>query len=227
MTETYRIFIGFDQREAIAFHTCVQSVLHNASVPVTITPLVLNNLGGIYKETHSDGSNDFIYSRFLVPYLTKFKGTAVFLDGDMVVETDIKQLFDQADPNSALQVVKHDYKTKARAKYLGNRNEDYPRKNWSSVILWNCEHKAHQVLRPDFVARQSGAYLHRFQWLNDADIGALDQTWNWLAEEYPSNPACDLIHYTLGTPCFDSYKNCSQSDRWHHYNSLALEGYGK
>jgi hypothetical protein len=23
-------------------------------------------------------------------------------------------------------------------KYLGNKNEDYPRKNWSSLILWNC-----------------------------------------------------------------------------------------
>ena len=227
MNKSYRLFVGFDQREAIAYHTFCQSVIQNASVPVSITPLSLNTLTSVYDETHTDGSNDFIYSRFLVPFLSNFSGTSLFADGDMVVETDVRDLFEQLDPEKALHVVKHNYKTKASKKYLGNKNEDYPRKNWSSVILWNCEHPAHKVLTPEFVSRQTGAFLHRFQWLANEQIGHLAPEWNWLAEEYPENKDSKLIHYTLGTPCFKDYADCSQSDRWHYYKEQVNEGIGK
>ena len=115
----------------------------------------------------------------------------------------------------AVQVVQHDYQTKANVKYLGNRNENYPRKNWSSVILWNCAHEAHRVLTPEFIQRMPGSYLHRFSWLDDSLVGELPREWNWLAIEYPENPQAKLIHYTLGTPCFAEYREREMSPIWH------------
>jgi len=208
-----KIYIGFDQRESVAYHTFVQSLIDHASIPLDITPLAVKTLEG-YEEKHKDKSNDFVYSRFLTPFLNDFKGWAIFVDGDMICQTDIKELLDLRDNSKALQVVKHDYKTKASQKYLGNINQDYPRKNWSSVILWNCAHPKHKLLTPDFIANESGKYLHRFSWLEDSEIGELPKEWNWLATEYPKNDQANIIHYTLGTPCFKDYRNSEMSDIW-------------
>ena len=208
-----KIYIGFDQRESVAYHTFVQSLIDHASIPLDITPLAVKTLKG-YEEKHEDKSNDFVYSRFLTPFLNDFKGWAIFVDGDMICQTDIKELLDLRDNSKALQVVKHDYKTKANQKYLGNINQDYPRKNWSSVILWNCAHPKHKLLTPDFIANESGKYLHRFSWLEDSEIGGLPKEWNWLATEYPNNNQANIIHYTLGTPCFKDYRDTEMSDIW-------------
>ena len=208
-----KIYIGFDQRESVAYHTFVQSLIDHASIPLDITPLAVKTLKG-YEEKHEDKSNDFVYSRFLTPFLNDFKGWAIFVDGDMICQTDIKELLDLRDNSKALQVVKHDYKTKANQKYLGNINQDYPRKNWSSVILWNCAHPKHKLLTPDFIANESGKYLHRFSWLEDSEIGGLPKEWNWLVTEYPNNDQANIIHYTLGTPCFKDYRNTEMADIW-------------
>ena len=208
-----KIYIGFDQRESIAYHAFVQSLIDHASIPLDITPLAVKTLKG-YEEKHKDKSNDFVYSRFLTPFLNDFKGWAIFVDGDMICQTDIKELLDLRDGSKALQVVKHDYKTKANQKYLGNINQDYPRKNWSSVILWNCKHPKHKILTPDFIAKESGKYLHRFSWLEDNEIGELPKEWNWLVTEYPNNDQANIIHYTLGTPCFKDYRNTEMADIW-------------
>ena len=138
----------------------------------------------------------------------------------MVVTTDIAKLFDEGDQAHALHVVKHDYKTSKEQKYLGQPNEDYPRKNWSSVILWNCWHFGHRKLTPEFVQEATGEYLHRFQWLRDADIGELPTVWNWLADEYGRNNQAKLIHWTLGTPCFPEYSTAKMSEIWHRERSL-------
>jgi len=219
----FTIVVGFDQREAVAYHVFCQSVLEKASVPVQFVPLAINSLR-FYTETHTDGSNRFIYSRFLTPYLCGFEGPAIFADGDMVCMTDIAELIALYDPSKAVQVVKHDYKTKASVKYLGNKNQDYPRKNWSSVILWNCGHPANTVLTPEFVQSQPGSYLHRFSWLQDDQIGELPKTWNWLATEYEDNPDAKLIHYTLGTPCFKDFKDSNMSIHWHNFFKNSLDG---
>ena len=226
MSEKINIVVGFDQRESVAYHTFTQSIIEKSSLPVAFIPLAINTLKG-YKETHSDKSNDFIYSRFLTPYLNDFKGWAIFADGDMICQADIKELWDLRDESKALLVVKHDYQTKAHQKYLGNINENYPRKNWSSVILWNCAHPKHKILTPDFITHQTGKYLHRFSWLNDDDIGELPPEWNWLAIEYPENRKAKLIHYTLGTPCFKDYKNTEMSDIWHETQQRIIQGFDK
>jgi len=226
MNNLVRIIIGFDQREAVAYHTFCQSIIEHASIPVSFTPLAINTLKD-YKETHTDKSNDFIYSRFLTPYLNQYQGWAIFADGDMICQADIRELWDLKDESKALLVVKHDYQTKAHQKYLGNVNENYPRKNWSSVILWNCKHPKHQILTPDFIANQTGKYLHRFAWLDDNDIGELPMEWNWLAIEYPENRKAKLIHYTLGTPCFKDYKNTEMADIWHDVEKRIRDGVDK
>lgn len=214
MDKVLRIFVGFDgEVEPVAFHVFCQSVIEKASVPVSFTPLALNTLAG-YKETHTDGSNAFIYSRFLVPYLCDYQGYALFVDGDMIVRTDIAEILSYINPALAVSVVKHDYTTKHPVKYLGAKNEDYPRKNWSSVMLFNCGAWRNKDLTPEYIMKVTGKELHRFEWLTDKLIGELPRHWNWLADEYEYNEAAKIVHYTLGTPCFKDYQTKAYADEW-------------
>jgi lipopolysaccharide biosynthesis glycosyltransferase len=213
------IFIGYDPREAIAFHTCVNSIIRHASQPVSIMPLALNNFQD-YTETHTDGSNQFIYSRFLVPHLMDYTGHAIFMDGDMIVRGDIAELWALRQEDKDVQVVKHDYKTKMTTKYLGSKNEDYPRKNWSSVMIFNCNNFPTQKLTPEYIQKSTGAHLHRFQWTSDDRVGALPSEWNWLPDEYGPNSDAKLLHYTLGTPCFHDFATTPMADEWHRERML-------
>ena len=213
------IFIGYDPREAIAYHTCVNSIIRHASQPVAIVPIALN-LFRDYKETHTDGSNHFIYTRFLVPHLMGFKGWAIFIDGDMILRDDIIKLWNLQEIDKDVMVVKHNYQTRMPVKYLGAKNENYPRKNWSSVILWNCNSFPNRQLTPEFVQKSSGSFLHRFSWLSDDRIGELPPEWNWLPDEYGVNADAKLLHYTLGTPCFQEFANTPQGSEWHQERIL-------
>jgi lipopolysaccharide biosynthesis glycosyltransferase len=218
-----KIVIGFDQRESVAFHTFAQSIIEKASQPVSLIPLALSALSG-YTERHTDGSNAFIYSRFLTPFLCDFQGWAIFADGDMICRADIAELWALRDESKAVMCVKHDYKTKAADKYLGNKNQDYPRKNWSSLVLWNCAHPDNRILTPDFVQAQTGAFLHRFTWLDDQRVGEIPREWNWLTTEYEDNYNAKLLHYTLGTPCFQDYWSCDMADEWHSHYKRTQDG---
>ena len=213
------IFIGYDPREAIAYHVCVNSIVRQSSVPVAIVPLALNNFQE-YTETHTDGSNQFIYSRFLVPYLMGFSGHAIFMDGDMILRGDIAELWALRDLGKDVQVVKHDYKTKMKEKYLGSKNEDYPCKNWSSVMIFNCNNYPTKKLTPEYIQKSTGAHLHRFAWTSEDRVGALPPEWNWLPDEYGPNPDAKLLHYTLGTPCFHEFATTTMADEWHRERML-------
>lgn len=215
-----KIFIGYDPREPVAFHVCASSIIRHASQPVAIIPLALNTLSSVYSETHTDGSNQFIYSRFLVPSLCDYQGHAIFIDGDMLIKDDIAKLWQMRDSRKAVQCVQHDYKTKQSIKYLGAKNEDYPRKNWSSVMIFNCAHKDTRKLSADYIAQSTGAHLHRMAWTSDEFVGDLPLVWNWLVTEYDYNDNARLLHYTLGTPCFDDYKGCDHSTEWHQELSI-------
>lgn len=209
--------VGYDPRESAVFHVLSQSVLNNASVPISIVPLHSPLLGNF--DGQQDGTNAFIYSRFLVPELMSFNGWAIYCDSDMLFLADPKILWDMRDDSKAVMVCKHEYKTRARRKAIGtaieSNNEDYPRKNWSSMILWNCGHPANRLLRRNFVAEVGGRTLHRFEWLNDDLIGEIPKEWNWLVGEYDFNLGAKLVHYTLGSPGFEHYKNCDYSVEWH------------
>jgi len=214
------IFVGYDTKETVAYHVCSNSIIRQSTQPISIMPLALTLLDS-YTETHTDASNEFVYSRFLVPHLMDYNGWAIFIDGDMILQDDISNLWNLRDNSKAVMLVKHDYKTKMPIKYFGAKNEDYPRKNWSSVILWNCSHPAHKTLSPEFVQSSTGQYLHRFSWLTDNDIGELPVEWNWLADEYGVNNNAKLIHYTLGTPCFEEFADTPMSEYWHEEFKLA------
>lgn len=214
MKDIIPIFIGYDPREAVAYHVCVNSIIRNASQPVSIVPVALN-LFKEYSETHQDGSNHFIYTRFLVPWLMSWTGHAIFIDGDMIVRGDIAELWNMRSFDTDVQLVKHDYQTRMPVKYLGSPNENYPRKNWSSVILWNCGSYPNRILKPEYVMKATGAELHRFTWCKDERIGELPIEWNWLPDEYGPNDNAKLLHYTLGTPCFHEFADTPMATEWH------------
>lgn len=215
-----RLFIGYDPRESVVYHVCVNSIIRHASQPLSFTPLALSTLPR-YAERHRDGSNQFIYSRFLVPQLMGHAGWALYIDGDMLLRADIAELWNLRDESKAVLCVHHDYRTKMRQKYLGAKNEDYPRKNWSSVMLWNCGHPANRVLTADFVEQATGAQLHRFTWLKDELIGELPKVWNWLPDELGANPQAKLLHWTLGAPCFHEFADAPMAEEWHRERALA------
>lgn len=204
-----RLFVGFDNREAVGFHTFVQSVIEKTSVPIQITPLT---------GEQRDGTNSFTYARFLVPYLCNYQGYALFVDGtDMLLLEDLAELWAEREPGYAVKVIKHNYETKHPVKYVGTEleasNQDYPRKNWSSVILWDCASYLNRQLTPEFIDQQSGSYLHRFEWLPDDRIGSLPPEWNVLVGEEPVTDA-KLLHYTLGIPAFSHYASWDGSEQW-------------
>lgn len=211
-----RVFVGFDQREAATFHVLNQSILDTTTVPVSITPLHGPMLDGF--DGQQDGTNAFIYSRFLVPELMKWEGWALYLDSDMLVQTDLERLWARRDESKAVMVCQHDYEVRHKRKFIGTPieadNAVYPRKNWSSLILWNCGHPSNRILQRQFVAEAGGRYLHRFSWLRDEQIGSLPLSWNHLADEVPYESA-DLIHFTLGAPGFEYYQYCNHADKWH------------
>lgn len=220
------VYVGYDPREAICYHVFCQSIIEQSSIPVAFIPLhgpLLSNFDG-----QQDGSNAFIYSRYLIPYLCGYKGWALFVDGDMIVLDDIAKLWALRDDKYAALVVKHDYRTQHARKYCGtpleNDNLDYPRKNWSSVVLWNCGHPSNRILSRDFVAEAGGKFLHRFQWLNDDEIGDLPKEWNHLILEYENDKNAKLLHHTLGTPAFEHY--ATSDPLWHGFllRTLRAEG---
>ena len=211
MNDNPRLFLGYDQREAVGFHVCVQSILEKAKrFPVSITPI---------SGERRDGTNDFIYARFLVPYLCNFEGWALFIDGsDMLLREDIGDLWCLRDGSKAIQVVKQDYAPRSPRKYIGTRmesdNSAYPRKNWSSVMLINCSHPLHRALTPQFVAACSGSHLHRFAWLPDELVGELPSKWNVLVGELGETGECAIAHFTLGIPAMPHYHSCLHSGEW-------------
>jgi hypothetical protein len=231
MSHSVPLYVGFDPREAACYHVFCQSVIERASIPVAFHPLHKAMLGGF--DGQKDGTNAFIYSRFLVPYLQNFSGWALFCDGDMVMCDDIAKLWglrEQFVFDKAVCVVKHDYRTKHPRKYVGTpmeaNNASYPRKNWSSVMLWNCGHAANRILTPEFVSESPGSFLHRFAWLNDAQIGELPPEWNALSGEQDISLA-SLVHYTLGAPGFSAYRDCDGADHWHRAKKRAMHMIGE
>jgi hypothetical protein len=219
MDDFLRLFVGYDEREAAAYHVFCQSVIEHSSIPVSFIPLHKKVLGAF--DFQRDGTNAFTFSRYLVPYLCDFRGWAIFCDGDMAITADIADLWEERlhhTFNKAVVLVKHDYQSRHSRKYVGSAlesdNVNYPRKNWSSVMLWNCSHAANLVLAPSFVADKDPSYLHRFYWLKDDQIGELPSTWNYLVgEEAPASAR--LFHYTLGVPGFKYYADDFGSWHWH------------
>ncbi|OLP58416.1 glycosyltransferase [Xaviernesmea oryzae] len=214
MTDIARIFVGFDSKEVVAYHTFCQSILEKSSIPVLFCPIALDTVAGIFtRERNQLQSTEFSFSRFLTPYLSNFEGWSLFADCDMLMRSDIAKLWALRDDKYAAMCVKHDYVPKVETKFLGQTQTKYEKKNWSSAILFN--NAKCRTLTPDYVNTATGLELHQFKWLESEElIGELPKTWNWLVNEYEYNEAADLVHFTDGGPYFDDYKDDDYAEEW-------------
>lgn len=206
------VYIGYDPNEVAAYHTLAHSIIRRATLPVSITPLILDQLP-LTRQRDPKQSTEFAFSRFLVPWLSHFKGMSLFMDCDMLCRGDIVDLFALFDESKAVQVVQHDYTPKTDTKFLDQEQTKYEKKNWSSVMLFNNERC--RELTVDYVNKASGLELHQFKWLWRQNlIGKLPKEWNHLVGEYEPNPNAELVHFTLGGPYFTGYEHCEYAHEW-------------
>lgn len=214
-----RLFVGWDEREEVGSHLFNSSVIHNSSLPVSITHLRKDSVARLYGTDIAEGTNAFTLSRFLVPALCDFTGFAIFADGaDMLCRGDIAELWAQKNPWYAVQCVQHDYQTRHPRKYVGTQmeapNRDYARKNWASLMILFCGHMAWRRITPEWLAAQETIDVLQMKFLPDDRIGTLPQTWNWLVDEYGPNPNARICHWTAGVPGFPAYAEQPHSDEW-------------
>lgn len=226
------VWIGYDPREQDAFEVAVASLRAKSKTEVDTFAVSLEVLQerGLYqrKTERRDGklwdvisdapmSTEFAISRFFVPYLAEPYDWAVFMDCDVMLRADIDELFALADPHKAVQVVKHDHRPTEGTKMDGQPQTSYPRKNWSSVMLWNVHHPANFGLTVAKLNAWAGRCLHGFEWLLDQFIGELPAEWNHLVGVEPESPDAKLVHFTLGIPSMEGYANCEHAPEWWSY----------
>lgn len=214
-----RIFIGWDKREPIAYEVAKFSLERRASIPVDVQPIKLQELvdrGAYTRAMDPLATTEFTYSRFFTPYLAGFEGWALFADCDFLFLGDVAELTKYNDTTKAVYCVHHDYQPKETTKMDGKPQTVYPRKNWSSFMLFNCGHPSTRKLTPDVINRETGAYLHRMQWATDNEIGEIPYTWNFLEGGYDKLPdgIPNAVHFTRGGPWFENWQHVDYGDLW-------------
>jgi len=232
VTSPFPVYIGFDRREPEATEVARLSLDATSSIPLRVTELREDELRaqGVYDRPFRmegqqrfdvrDGkpfSTDFSFTRFLVPVLQEFDGWALFCDGDFLFRADLKDLVALADDSKAVMVVQHRYEPPETTKMDGQRQERYFRKNWSSLILWNCGHSANAALTRKEVNHRPGSFLHGFQWLEDDQIGAVPEQWNWLEGWSSPDIVPSAVHMTRGVPTMPGYENIPYAEEWRTY----------
>lgn len=220
--------MGYDAREHAAFEVALDSLTRHATGQVVITPLVLERLRAqglslrpyrVHRNSLWDvlsdapQSTEFANTRFLTPLLAQ-AGWALFIDCDMLFLGDVAELFALADPRYAVMCVKHEHAGLEQTKMDACVQTQYPRKNWSSVMLFNCEHPANQRLTLDLLNTRPGRDLHAFCWLKDEEIGELPPAWNWLVGVHPKPADVRLAHYTLGGPWLPDWTPAEHDELW-------------
>jgi lipopolysaccharide biosynthesis glycosyltransferase len=226
--QTAKIFVGYDSREVIAWEVCRHSIRRHSGDDVSVIPIrqdVLRELGLYTRAIDSRSSTEFSITRFLTPYLAAQSGWVAFCDCDFLFTVDVRQVFEELDSTKAVYCVQHDYTPAHSIKMDGKEQAAYPRKNWSSFILFNCDHPDVRALTPALVNEATPAYLHRFEWIRDPEaIGALDLDWNFLVGEYRKPDRTPrVLHYTVGGPWFDDWQDCDYADLWLHEHDLYLQ----
>jgi len=231
------IYIGYDGREAAATDVCSHSIKKRTRYPLQIKylkhrelrraglftrPWLIESDTGDFRDLIDNRpfSTEFSHTRFLVPALMEYKGWALFLDADMLCLSDIKKLFDMRDSKYAVQVVKHTHHVKDDSlKMDGRKQLSYTRKNWSSFILFNCEHPANKKLTKEYISTAKGGDLHAFAWLPNELIGELPDRYNYIAGvsrklKLSDGGRPDVVHYTEGGPWFPNYRNVPFGQLW-------------
>jgi lipopolysaccharide biosynthesis glycosyltransferase len=228
MDKDCSVWIGFDHREAAAYAVCRDSIERNETQKIPIRGVILADLQekGLYTRAveHRDNqlfdpisgahmSTEFAISRFFVPRLAK-KGWALFMDCDMLVTVSLSRLFEQLDPRYAVYCVKHDHQPQDMIKMDGQVQTRYQRKNWSSFMVFNCDHDANQRLNLRMLNGKPGRELHNFCWLYDNEIGELGQEWNYLVGYSPDHIKPKVIHYTSGGPWMKGFEDVEYAGEW-------------
>ena len=227
------IWIGYDKRETAAFAVARETCRKYLTRPIPIHGLLLDDLikAGLYTrpieyrpsaadkpvmwDVVSDApqSTDHANARFFVPMLAK-TGWALFCDGDVMFRGNVCRLFEQLDSSKAAYCVWHKHEPKDGVKMDGQIQTSYGRKNWTSVIAWNCDHEANRALTLDVLNNTPGRDLHRLFWLADCDIGELDPAWNYLVGHSDPDMSATIAHFTSGTPDMDGYEYQKYADEW-------------
>jgi len=226
------VYIGYDNREPIAFDVLASSIKLRTEQDVKIfkldhrvlrkqrrftRPWLIDADTGNFRDL-IDGkpfSTEFSHTRFLVPDLQDYQGWALFMDCDMIFQSDIKKLWELRDNRFAVMVVKHNHKGQESKLKMDDRVQlNYHRKNWSSFVMWNCAHPSNRRMNCARVNMWSGTQLHCFSWLSDNEIGELPKSYNWMAGVSPVDVAPDVIHYTEGGPWFENCLDVPLADLW-------------
>lgn len=217
MNRKIKIYIGLDEPNKISYEKCVKSIKDkNKKYNIQIYPINYNTVEEYSRKKDPYESTQFAFARFFTPYLSNFEGISIFCDGDFLFLESIDKLIDLYDSKYALMCCKHDYRPTGDKKMNGQIQTCWPRKNWSSLMIFNNEHPKNKTLNPLTINNQSGAFLHRFKWLEDEEIGSLPLQWNWLVGWYkePEDGRPYALHYTEGGPWLDNYRDCEYSDLW-------------
>lgn len=230
------IWIGYDAREAEAFAVCRASISHRLTMPIQINGLILRKLRekGLYDrptedrngqlwDTISDApmATEFAISRFLVPHLAR-NGWALFMDCDMMAMSNLARVFKGLDSSKAVYCVQHKHVPSSNVKMDNKLQTFYARKNWSSFCIFNCDHPANKRLTLEMINTLPGRDLHRFCWLDDDEIGALDPSWNFLVGHSDPSIQPNVIHWTNGGPWFQEYKNAPFSNEYFNERDRAV-----
>jgi len=224
------VYIGYDEKEDTAYEVLKFSLERIATKPIRVVPIKKNLIErmGIYTRKSNmihgqqydeiDGkpfSTEFSFSRFLVPALNMYQGYALYMDCDMYIRADVNELFELCkDSYYPLWCVKHKYAPEKGIKMDGKEQQPYPRKNWSSLMMFNCGHEVNEKLTPEAVNTKSGRWLHTFQWLPDkeADIGTIPEEWNWLDNHSSEDIEAKNVHFTTGGPWFNKWGSSREKD---------------
>lgn len=224
-----KVYVGFDSTnygQQLAFDVCKRSI-EKFNKNVEVIKLVRKELidKKLFWREDKTGVTEFTYTRFLVPYLNNFEGYALFCDSDFLWTCDIEEVVQKyANENHAVSCVKHNYSNcNAKTKMDGRPQEFYPRKNWSSLMLFNCSHSSIKNLTPEAVSTQTPAWLHRMHWAKDEEIGEIDKSYNYLVGYYNDNKI-KALHYTDGGPWHPGYENVEHGSKWLDYLSESEKG---
>ena len=153
-----------------------------------------------YNRDYAQQSTEFTYSRFLIPHLENYEGFSIFLDDDILFTESILPMFNFLDMDDAVACIKYDFDKYAETKFTGEKNVSYPKKLWSSLMIFNNGHEDCKKLTPEVVNTESGKYLHQFEWTDKiSEIpdwyvfteGHDTEETNWRPSAY---------HYTRGGP---------------------------
>jgi lipopolysaccharide biosynthesis glycosyltransferase len=218
------VFIGYDSEQDIAFSVCKQSILNYTNESVIINKINSDTINGYNRAFDPLASTPFTYARFYIPFIANYEGCSVFCDGDFLFLNDIKILFDMFDPNFAVQVVKHNYTPSSTIKMNNKIQTSYPKKNWSSLIIWNNEHPKNKQLNLSLLNSSTGSFLHQFKWLEETDIGEIPCSWNWLVGWYQKSEKLfpNALHFTEGGPWLKPIENEYDNIWIEHKNLFAL-----